>query len=695
MKGIFTLGACMLVTFSLIIPGLASTAESFHAMNATMLFVGGSGPGNFTTIQSALDASHDGDMIFVYDDSSPYRERLEINTSVQLIGEDVETTIIEGDHEPYTINIMANNVTVHGFTILGSLELGEANCCIDGNRFEFGDDYRFMSIVLWAGSGNVISNNIIRNAEVGIGIFSGGSGYLKNNTIRNNLILSSKVGVDVWGYTDGTGVYIYAENNTFYNNTMIDNNLGFRTGDLTRGNFISHNNFLGNAISASSFADNWTGNYWSNYSGVDADHDGIGDTPYEIPGGMKDIYPFMLPVHNSLPVRVVYVNPSWMEDEVWHIWNAIQSGVDDATGRSVVFVFPGTYAESVNISLPLSLIGNRTGVVIDGGMTGDGIQLVSDGISVMHVSVVNASCGFFIGPYAKCEVISCAASDCLIGMRLFGRETLVSKCVLTVNSIAGLIVENNTDQDMIRCVNLTSNKDGIIIRPLCNNAVIRWCSIVDSSQSGVSILGPLASVNILENQILNNIVGVDTVSSRGHGLASIFHNNFIGNGENARDQANNTWDGGYMVQGNYWDDYTGNDTHRGRHQTLPGSDGIGDSPYAIAGGISKDQYPLMTPWANLRIDVQSYRLRGVKALITYTGPEDELTTEYTITVQGGFTGRINRTFHDFTTFWRNTPEECYSYLVFGFGPVTVTVHVASVNAEKTVTGWQFLFATII
>ena len=66
---------------------------SIKQNNGTTLFVGGSGPGNYTNIQDAIDDASDGDTIFVY--SGVYPADIIIDKSISLIGENQDNTIIE------------------------------------------------------------------------------------------------------------------------------------------------------------------------------------------------------------------------------------------------------------------------------------------------------------------------------------------------------------------------------------------------------------------------------------------------------------------------------------------------------------------------------------------------------------------------------------------------------------------------
>ena len=66
---------------------------------------------------------------------------------------------------------------------------------------------------------------------------------------------------------------------------------------------------------------------------------------------------------------------------------------------------------------------------------------------------------------------------------------------------------------------------------------------------------------------------------------------------NGYDENDNNWNASYPIGGNYWDDYVGEDLFQGPDQDIPGSDGIGDTPYTIAGGSNQDYYPLIDPWS--------------------------------------------------------------------------------------------------
>jgi parallel beta-helix repeat protein len=82
------------------------------------LYVGGSGPENYSRIQDAINASSEGDTVFVYDDSSPYQENLIVDKAIILRGEDKDTTTIDGGS--VTVLILADYVCVSGFTIMNS-----------------------------------------------------------------------------------------------------------------------------------------------------------------------------------------------------------------------------------------------------------------------------------------------------------------------------------------------------------------------------------------------------------------------------------------------------------------------------------------------------------------------------------------------------------------------------------------------
>jgi len=85
------------------------------------LYVGGVGPGNYTTIQDAIDDASDGDTIIVYP-GIYYENQVLINKALSIKGAEWATTIIDGSDALFAdvglVRIIANgDLSFQGFTI--------------------------------------------------------------------------------------------------------------------------------------------------------------------------------------------------------------------------------------------------------------------------------------------------------------------------------------------------------------------------------------------------------------------------------------------------------------------------------------------------------------------------------------------------------------------------------------------------
>jgi parallel beta-helix repeat protein len=264
-----------------------------------MLFVGGTGPGNYSRIQDAVNNASTGDTVFVYDDSAPYYESITINVRISLRGEHRNTTSIEGGN--HAISIFADGVNVSGFRIsnvgdfwsaCGFYITSQGNTISDNNII---NNLRMNGVFLDGASYNTISGNLIENNKYhGIRVEYGSFNQILDNVVVNNR---------------GYGIYLHeSQENTIVGNTVQESFFeGLMCGNESGNNLIYHNNFIGNPSNAYDATGNiWdngsSGNYWSDYSGVDGDGDGIGDTPYDIPGGSsEDRFPLMRPFEQYPP----------------------------------------------------------------------------------------------------------------------------------------------------------------------------------------------------------------------------------------------------------------------------------------------------------------------------------------------------------------------------------------------------------
>ena len=140
----------MLLVSSMVI--INSTTYTAKASSGNILYVGGSGPGNYTYIQDAVDDAVDGDTVFVYSDV--YYENVVISKTISLIGEDKNTTIIDGNGTGDVVNITSDGIKLQGFTIRHSDYYLPSHYC--------------GGIKVYHSNGNILSNCTISNNWCGI-----------------------------------------------------------------------------------------------------------------------------------------------------------------------------------------------------------------------------------------------------------------------------------------------------------------------------------------------------------------------------------------------------------------------------------------------------------------------------------------------------------------------------------------------
>ena len=113
------------------------------------------------------------------------------------------------------------------------------------------------------------------------------------NTVKNALVEHSQISLS------DVAVYLMnAQANKFSRNTVMHCRSGIVMGARARENVVALNAFIENGRGGydPSYANQWfdecRGNYWSDYDGIDANADGIGDVPYH---QVRDLMPLMAP----------------------------------------------------------------------------------------------------------------------------------------------------------------------------------------------------------------------------------------------------------------------------------------------------------------------------------------------------------------------------------------------------------------
>lgn len=203
--------------------------------NGSILYVGGNGLNNYSSIQEAVDAAEPGDVVYVF--NGTYRENIVVNKTIKLLGEDKIGVKIYSGHRD-GILLTADEIEVSGF----SIDSRDADDCWD-SAIDIKSNNNFIHDV-----------NIINSNWYGIFVENCSFNQIEFVNITGNYI----------------GIWLCrSDNNIISNNTFISNKIiGLWLWPSSKNNIIISNNFINNSKHAlnqdSECINIWDRNFWDN-----------------------------------------------------------------------------------------------------------------------------------------------------------------------------------------------------------------------------------------------------------------------------------------------------------------------------------------------------------------------------------------------------------------------------------------------
>jgi parallel beta-helix repeat protein len=489
-------------------------------------------------IQDLIDNASDGDTIYI--PNGTYYENIIINKSISLVGEDKNTTIIDGGGEETVVSIAVDWVNISGFTIQNSgynslyeagIEIFSNHNTIIGNTISNNN----LGILLDYSSGNNITGNIM----VGDGILI--QGYMVEHWNTHNIDTSNIVNgkpVIYWknqnGGTipSGAGQVILANcSNVVVENLNISGGdvgieLGFSSGCTIIGNSIISNNIFAIHLD-DSHGNNITGNTIS--SNIE-----------------RGIY-----LYDSHSNNITGNTISNNNDGI-HLW---YSNGNNITGNTISNNNDGIYLtdSSVNIIIGNNISNNNLGILLvesrRNSIIGNNISL--DNYGGIYLSwnsgknIISGNTFFNDGIYIKNSYDNNVENNTVNGKLLVYLEDESDKVIdydagqLILLNCDNITVNNqdiyqtnigiqlyNTNNCLISNNYISLNKDcGIYLENSSRNTII-GNTIISNNWSGISF-SESNNNTIKNNNISNYIFGLDIHRSCYNNIVSnkiIFNN---------------------------------------------------------------------------------------------------------------------------------------------------------------------------
>jgi parallel beta-helix repeat protein len=388
----------------------------------------------YVKIQDAIYAPETlkGQTILV--DSGTYHENIIVNKTLSLVGEDAWTTIIEGNGVGSVIELAADNVTLTGFVVRKSgIGYGQSGIALNDvkgcnvSRNNITDNYYGLwfnsatnntasgnnliddnyTIGLYGSSNNnrVLNNNVTASNHAGILIVSSSNNEICENNVTNNqysieLVSSSSntiLGNNITNNSHGIALYGSSNNNSVRENTLQNNGWGIEL-DTPQNNRIYHNNFIDNVpqvLCDSHYSNIWDngypsgGNYWSDHTGADLDHDGIEENGYIIDENNTDHYPLngifhaynISSVEPGCTCTVELVSNSTISN-----FSIIVSPEQPGNNRITIDVIAGKGTGFCRATIPHDLLSPPYNVTINDNPIVHGTVYENETLSIIYVS---------------------------------------------------------------------------------------------------------------------------------------------------------------------------------------------------------------------------------------------------------------------------------------------------------------------
>lgn len=475
-----------------------SEQESFYSDGDT-LYVGGNGPGNYSSIQSAIENASDGDIVFVF--NGTYYENIIVYKTLNILGESTDNTIIDGQYKDDIDNIFisADDVRITNFTIQCSETTGkgiEINNCnrITISQCNF-NNHTSEAIGCIRSSNNWILNCKIENCTIGIRL----NGNCNNNIISNCMINTNRTSIGISASNNSVTNCIIKEQLRISwgsNNTIL--NCHFSNDDIER-HAIQMGYTINNILRNNSF-----------------DHCGL---------IFHCNFPQQL-YHNIDTTNTINGKP---------IYYLIQEKDYIINGNKEIGYIGLISCQNITIM-------NQE---LHGGIIGDSTQCTID-----NCSFIENTHGLAIDLSFNNEIVGCDFSNAY-PIRIFkSSNNTINECSMLIGHPYGIGIELDyySYDNTIKNCQISQFWDGIIITGYSSRNSIKGCDIHCNS-GGISFFGDdnrLEKCNIHMNGIGLSVEGDSNC---------ITMNNFYDNTNNAYAYGSNMWS--ENKNGNYWDDWIG------------------------------------------------------------------------------------------------------------------------------------------